>query len=301
MVDTTGRKKGLGRGLSHLFGEAEAAYRAGDPGSPTVNVSSNFLPIEFLRPGRYQPRRHFDDAALAELAESIRAHGVLQPLLVRPLEGHADTYEIIAGERRWRAAQKAGRHEVPVVVRRLDDSQALEIALIENLQRQDLTALEEAEGYQRLIGEFGHSHAALGELVGKSRSHVANMLRLLALPDAVKALLQSGELTAGHARALLTAPDPAALAKTVIEKGLSVRETERLAGATRTAPKSPADSPRVKAGAKSADLAALERDLSERLGLVVTIESRGQAGSLTIAYRTLDQLDDLLARLNRKP
>ena len=296
----TNRKKGLGRGLSHLLGEAEAAYRTTDA-PESVAAPSNMLPIEFLRPGRFQPRRHFDDAALEELAASIRVHGLLQPILVRPIEGHRDAYEIVAGERRWRAAQRAERHAVPVIIQTLSDSQALEIALIENLHRRDLTALEESEGYQRLIDEFKHSHDELGRLVGKSRSHVANMLRLLALPDAVKTMMQSGELTAGHARALLTAPDPAALAKNVVARGLSVRETERLANLAKPLPQRTGGKAAPSGGKKNADLMALERDLSERLGLVVSIESRGAGGALTVAYKTLDQLDDLIERLSRNP
>jgi len=297
-VAETNRKKGLGRGLSHLFGEAEAAYRTTE--TPEASIApANVLPIEFLRPGRFQPRRHFDEAALDELAGSIRVHGLLQPILVRPIEGEKDAYEIVAGERRWRAAQRAERHEVPVIIQALSDSQALEIALIENLHRRDLTALEEAEGYERLIDEFKHSHDELGKLVGKSRSHVANMLRLLALPNQVKTMLQSGELTAGHARALLTAPDPEALAKSVVLRGLSVRATERLANLAKAAPQKPSGRTAPSGGKKNADLMALERDLSERLGLVVLIESRGAGGSLNIAYKTLDQLDDVIERLSR--
>lgn len=302
MADAGSKKKGLGRGLSHLFGEAEAAYRASVAESAPAEVArpaapGKTLPVAHLKPGKFQPRRHFDDAALDELAASIKAHGLLQPILVRPLD-RPDSYEIIAGERRWRAAQKAGLHDVPVIVQALTDSQSLEIALIENLQRQDLTALEEADGYQRLIEEFGHSHAELGELVGKSRSHVANMLRLLALPDSVKALITQGKLSAGHARALLTAPDPEALAKAVVARGLSVRDTERLANLAKAAKPAPkgASSPEKR---KSADLLALEHDLADRLGLKVAIESRGQGGSLTIEYRTLDQLDGLLEKLSR--
>ena len=295
----TNRKKGLGRGLSHLLGEAEAAYRATEtPAAAASAAPGNVLPIEFLRPGRFQPRRHFDETALEELASSIRVHGLLQPILVRPIEGHKDAYEIVAGERRWRAAQRAEQHSVPVIIQALSDSQALEIALIENLHRRDLTVLEESEGYQRLIDEFKHSHDELGRLVGKSRSHVANMLRLLALPDSVKAMMQSGELTAGHARALLTAPDPAALAKNVVARGLSVRETERLASLAKAPPRTGTKALPL-GGKKTADLMALERDLSERLGLVVSIESRGTGGSLTVAYKTLDQLDDVIEKLSR--
>jgi ParB family chromosome partitioning protein len=307
MVESTSKKKGLGRGLSHLFGEAEAAYRVSAPDSPvaaqTSASSANTLPIAFLKPGRFQPRRHFDEAALEELAGSIRHHGLLQPILVRPIAGAADSYEIIAGERRWRAAQRAALHDVPVIVQTLTDTQALEIALVENLQRQDLSALEEAEGYKRLMDEFGHSHGELGELVGKSRSHVANMLRLLALPAGVKDMIQSGALSAGHARALLTAPDPETLAKTASDRGLSVRETERLANAAKVAPKATPTAtkptPSGKSKAKHADLLALERDLAERLGLRVTIDGQGAAGVLSIAYQSIDQLDEILEKLSR--
>jgi ParB family transcriptional regulator, chromosome partitioning protein len=308
MAETPSKKKGLGRGLSHLFGEAEAAYRVSAPETPAAPQApaggGSTLPVAFLRPGRFQPRRHFDEAALEELAGSIRHHGLLQPILVRPVVGQADAYEIIAGERRWRAAQRAALHDVPVVIQTLTDSQALEIALVENLQRQDLSALEEAEGYKRLMDEFGHSHAELGELVGKSRSHVANMLRLLALPESVKAMVQSGELSAGHARALLTAPDPKALAKAVAGRNLSVRDTERMANAAKDAHKSPAKPvappPAGRQPAKHADLLALERDMTERLGLQVTIEGRGSSGTLGIVYKSLDQLDEILAKLSRQ-
>jgi ParB family chromosome partitioning protein len=306
VADNLSKKKGLGRGLSHLFGEAEAAYRpvpaesAASAAAPPGGTRT--LPTAYLRAGRFQPRRLFDPAALDELAASIRQHGLLQPILVRQIATEADSYEIIAGERRWRAAQKAELHDVPVIVQALTDTQALEIALVENLQRQDLTALEEAEGYQRLIDEFGHSHGELGGLVGKSRSHVANMLRLLALPPAVKTMLQAGTLSAGHARALLTAPDPEALAKTVIDGSLSVRDAERLANHAKTAPSAkvkPTVPVAGKSGSKHADLLALERDMTERLGLRVTIEAQGSAGTLSIAYKSLDQLDGLLDKLSR--
>jgi ParB family transcriptional regulator, chromosome partitioning protein len=308
MAENTIKKKGLGRGLSHLFGEAEAAYRVSAPeqaAAPQAPAAANpTLPVAFLRPGKFQPRRHFDEAALEELSASIRHHGVLQPILVRPVVGEPDAYEIIAGERRWRAAQRASLHDVPVIVQTLSDTQALEIALVENLQRQDLSALEEAEGYKRLIDEFGHSHGELGGLVGKSRSHVANMLRLLALPDGVKAMVQSGELSAGHARALLTAPDPEALAKAVTGRNLSVRETERMANAAKDVGKSPTKSapaaPAAKSGAKHADLLALERDMTERLGLRVTIDGHGASGTLAIAYKSIDQLDGILEKLSRR-
>ncbi|HEX4507253.1 MAG TPA: ParB/RepB/Spo0J family partition protein [Alphaproteobacteria bacterium] len=305
MAENPIKKKGLGRGLSHLFGEAEAAYRVSTPEAPAPAQApaggGSTLPVTYLRPGKFQPRRHFDETLLDELAASIRQHGLLQPILVRPIAGEADAYEIIAGERRWRAAQRAKLHDVPVIVQSLTDTQALEIALVENLQRQDLSALEEAEGYKRLTDEFGHSHSELGELVGKSRSHVANMLRLLALPDGVKAMMQSGELSAGHARALLTAPDPEVLAKQVTGRNLSVRETERLANETKDArPAAKAAAAPASAKPKHADLLALERDMTERLGLRVTIDAHGSSGTLSIAYKNMDQLDDVLAKLSKK-
>jgi len=307
MAENPIKKKGLGRGLSHLFGEAEASYRVSTPEAPAATqapatAGGSTLPVTYLRPGRFQPRRHFDEALLDELASSIRQHGLLQPILVRPIAGEADAYEIIAGERRWRAAQRAALHDVPVIVQSLSDTQALEIALVENLQRQDLSALEEAEGYKRLMDEFGHSHSELGALVSKSRSHVANMLRLLALPDGVKAMMQSGELSAGHARALLTAPDPEALAREVTGRSLSVRETERMANAAKDMRKpsaKPVATP-PSAKPKHADLLALERDMTERLGLRVSIDAHGSSGTLSISYKTMDQLDDVLAKLSRK-
>jgi ParB family chromosome partitioning protein len=303
LADNAQKKRGLGRGLANLLGEAEAAYQHDGPSAaaaaPQPASNGRTLPLAFLRPGKYQPRRQFDETALAELADSIRAHGLLQPILVRPIESEADKYEIVAGERRWRAAQRAGLHDVPVTVQPLTDTQALEIALVENLQRQDLTALEEAEGYQRLIDEFGHSHGELGKLVGKSRSHVANMLRLLGLPEAVKTMVQAGTLSPGHARALLTAADPSALAEAVAQRGLSVRDTERLAGEMK-GPKAGAPAQRsANPASKHADLLALERNLTERLGLRVTINAQGAGGTLSVVYRTLDQLDAVLDKLSR--
>ncbi len=287
------KRKSLGRGLSALLGE-DAADLA--PAADKARAGRT-LPIEHLKPGRYQPRRRMDDGPIKDLAQSIAAKGILQPILVRPLAGQPDSYEIIAGERRWRAAQIAGLHEVPVVVKDLSDVEALEIALIENLQRQDLTPLEEAEGYKRLLDEFSHTQEQLAETVGKSRSHVANMMRLLGLPEAVKDMLQSGELTAGHARALLTAPDPAGLARQIVAKGLSVREAERLVQA---ALKKPSAQGTTKRAGPDADIRALERDLANRLGLKVNIHHRGaRGGALTIHYTMLEQLDDILQRLSR--
>jgi ParB family chromosome partitioning protein len=284
------KRKGLGRGLAALLGEdSEPTVAAAQP-----QRGIRTLPIEHLKPGRLQPRRRMDDAPIQELADSIAAKGILQPILARKAQDAPDAYEIIAGERRWRAAQLAGLHEVPVVVKDLTDGEALEVALVENLQRQDLTPLEEAEGYKRLMEEFAHTQEQLAATVGKSRSHVANMMRLLGLPEAVKDMLQSGELTAGHARALLTAPDPVHLAREIARRSLSVREAERLASAH--AKKSAGR----KAAAKDADTRALERDLASRLGLKVDIRHRGlQGGTLTIHYTMLEQLDDVIERLGR--
>jgi ParB family chromosome partitioning protein len=272
------RRRGLGMGLSALL--AAPADLAGPPAAVET------LPIERLRPSPVQPRRRFAEGELAALAASIGAKGVLQPLLVRPAPG--EDYEIVAGERRWRAAQLAGQHEVPVVVRELADGEALELALVENLQRADLSPFEEAEALRRLIEEFGHSQEALGEALGRSRSHIANTLRLLALPDPVRAMVEDGSLTAGHARALLGTPDPQRLALQVVTRGLNVRQTEALvrqAGRARHA--RPADP----------NLAALERDLAQRLGMHVAIRRSGTGGVLTLRYSRPEQLERILRRL----
>jgi ParB family chromosome partitioning protein len=277
----------LGRGLAALLGEAAAS--AAPQGKPET-VSD--IPIEHLSPGPFQPRGEFDPASMAELVASIRASGILQPLLVRPKPDERDRYQIIAGERRWRAAQQAGLHTVPTLVRNLTDSEAMAAALVENLQRQDLNAIEEAEGYHRLVEEFGLTQERLAEAVGKSRSHVANTLRLRNLPPTVQAELRKGTLTAGHARALLNHPDPAKAALAVIAKGLNVRQTEALLPSARRAGTG------ERAG-KDPETAALERDLSERLGLKVDIAFDGKGGALRIHYRSLDQLDSLVALLSR--
>ena len=289
------RRASLGRGLSALFGEAADDYTAIDKVRQTKQV-----PIEFIHPGKYQPRRNFDDEALQGLVESIRDKGILQPLLVRRDSDSANTYELIAGERRWRAAQVAGLHEVPVVIREMTDREALEIALIENIQRQDLTPLEEAEGYRRLMEEFQHTQEDLARSVGKSRSHVANMMRLLALPDPVKGMVQDGALSAGHARALLTASDPVSVAREVVKRGLNVRQTEDLmrGGAPSKPKKAGGGSASGDPSLKDVDLVNLEEEISARIGLKVAITPQGKTGgTLTIHYRTLDQLDDVLRRL----
>ena len=283
-------RRGLARGLSALLADVDtdAWKRPGDAPPQTV-------PIEFLRPSPNQPRRRFDAGAIEALAESIRAKGILQPLLVRRDSENPGAYEIVAGERRWRAAQAAKVHEVPVVVHSLSDREALEVGLVENVQREDLTAIEEAGGYRRLIDEFDHSQEELASIIGKSRSHVANTLRLLGLPEAVKAMVDDGRLSAGHGRALLAAKDPAKLAdlaEHVVSKGLNVRQTEALVrrpvspGAARRKP-APAD----------VNTRAIERGLGDLLGLEVKIHHHAPGGTLTIRYRTLTELDDLLKRL----
>ena len=298
------KRRKLGRGLSALLGDsgvvaatavAEGAAPVAEEGGPPPS-GLRTLAVSLLKPGKFQPRRQFDEAAIADLVESVRTKGVLQPILVRPQDG---MFEIIAGERRWRAAQRAQLHEVPVIVREFTDKEALEVALVENLQRQDLTALEEAEGYRRLVEEFDHTQEELAKAVGKSRSHVANMMRLLALPGPVKDMLDLGQLSAGHARALLTATDPVGLARQVVDKQLNVRQTEKLAGGEASGAKAGKGKSQGKLFDKDADIAALERDLTEQLGCRVSLISSGKGGELTIHYGSLEQLDDILSRLSR--
>jgi len=284
-----GRRRNLGRGLSALLGEDDGA--GGPPGGPRP---PRMVPVDLLRPSRFQPRHSMNDEQLQELAQSIADKGILQPLLVRrDPDGTGNCYEIIAGERRWRAAQLAQVHEVPVIVRELEDREALEIALIENLQREDLSALDEADGYRRLKDEFAYTQAALAAALGKSRSHVANTLRLLNLPDAVKEMVERGMLTAGHARALLNARDPVGLARAVARRALNVRQTEKLVQAESRPPRT------RRPASRDPDTVALERELSDRLGLKVGIRFRNGAGSVTIHYGTLEQFDDILHRLSR--
>jgi ParB family chromosome partitioning protein len=282
-------RPGLGRGLSSLLGDNIREEPIA--GTPEANSGIRMLPVSSLVPDPNQPRRHFDEEALQNLAESIAARGMIQPIFVRP---HGHSYQIVAGERRWRAAQRARLHEVPVVVRELSDVETLEIALIENIQRQDLNAIEEAEGYARLIGEFGHTQEVLGKIVHKSRSHVANLLRLLDLPPAVREMVVRGEIDMGHARALLGAPDPEKLAREVAAKGLSVRETEKLARAAKPATKRREG----EISGRDADIAALERQLGDVLGLHVKVSYGPKGGTLTLNYSTLDQLDMVCQRLS---
>ena len=278
------RPRGLGRGLSALIGDEVAAVK-GEAAARPKDVRS--LPVAFLKPGKYQPRTRFDEQGLEELAVSIRDKGVLSPILVRPLG--PDSYEIVAGERRWRAAQIAKLHDVPVVVRQMADDQALEIAIIENVQRTDLGAIEEALAYRRLMQEFSRTQDMVAAQVGKSRSHVANTLRLLTLPDPVQALVAEGKLTAGHARTLIGVPDAMARAMALIEGALSVRQAEQRAphkNLRRAAP--PADP----------NITDLESAVSNRLGLKVQISHKGdKGGDVRISYRTLEQLDELVRRL----
>jgi ParB family chromosome partitioning protein len=283
------RRQPLGRGLAALFGETQGAAQGagGEGGGGAVRE----VAIEHIRPGGFQPRRRFAEDELEALTQSVREKGVLQPLLVRPVDEAEAAFELIAGERRWRAAQRAGLHQVPVLVRVLSDVEVLEIALIENLQREDLTVLEEAEAYRKLIDDFGRTQAGIAEALGKSRSHVANMLRLLNLPELVRRRLEEGALTAGHARALLGASDPASLATEIIRRGLNVRVTEQLVK-RRSAPRRGSLQQ-----ARDADTLALERDLSRLLGLRVTLASKARGGALTLHYASLDQLDRLLTLL----
>jgi ParB family chromosome partitioning protein len=281
------RPAGLGRGLNALLGDIarEEPVAADAERAPGLRM----LPVGSLSPHPGQPRRRFDEAALDELATSIAARGVIQPIVVRP---HGRAYQIVAGERRWRAAQRARLHEVPVIVRDFDDAATLEIALIENIQRQDLNAIEEAEAYQKLIGDFGHTQDALAKLVHKSRSHIANLLRLLELPPSIQARVTDGSLTMGHARALIGARDVERLADQVVARGLSVRETERLARSAK-----PATRTASRGGGADTDIAALEHQLGDLLGLTVRVKHGPKGGTLTLSYSTLDQLDMICQRL----
>jgi len=291
MVEDAARSR-LGRGLAALMGDVGDETAAMDR-----TRSQKRVPVEFLRSNPRNPRRMFAEAELDELAASIRERGIIQPILVRTVRGAVDSYEIIAGERRWRAAQRAGAHDVPIVILEVSDREALELAIVENVQRTDLNPLEEAMGYQALTDEFAHSQDDIARIVGKSRSHVTNMLRLLKLPDKVKAYVTEGKISAGHARALLGQPDPEAMARAIVENGLNVRQVEAIAQERAAqAGKSTKRRPRLD---KDADTAALEKRLSDALGLVVTLDHRGQGGELKIRYRSLEQLDGVVRRLER--
>lgn len=293
-------KSGLGRGLNALLGDVAQDERDTSE-TGTARGAVRMIPVSAIAPHPEQPRRHFDEAALDELAASIAQRGVIQPIIVRP---HGHDFQIVAGERRWRAAQRARLHEVPVVVRDYTDSETLQIALLENIQRQDLNAIEEARAYQRLLDEFGHTQEELARAVHKSRSHVANLLRLLDLPPEVQAQVVEGKLAMGHARALVGAANPVALAEQVLAQGLSVRQTEKLAshdkhGAPTSRGGAPRQAQRASTGAGSADIEALERQLADLLGLRVTIAFNDDGrGSITLDYSSLEQLDMVCQRLS---
>jgi len=283
----------LGRGLASLIGDVgrEAAHLERPRAQRKV-------PIEFLKPNPRNPRRDFADAELRELADSIKQRGVIQPIVVRPLRGAQDRFEIIAGERRWRASQAAGLHEVPIVPVDVSDSDALEIAIVENVQREDLNPMEEAQGYHALANEFKRSQDDIAKIVGKSRSHVANTMRLTKLPAEVQAYIALGQLSAGHARALIGVPDPLAAAKRIVEEGLNVRQTEALAHVEGV----PVRKPQKARGAKVKDpnTVALEKSVSDALGLAISIDHRDSGGIVHIRYRDLDQLDEIVRRLGKK-
>jgi ParB family chromosome partitioning protein len=291
MADEATRSR-LGRGLASLIGDVGAEASVERP------RGQRKLPIELLRPNARNPRRIFSDAELDELAASIRERGIIQPIIARAVRGAADAYEIIAGERRWRAAQRAGLHEVPVVVVEATDEEALELAIIENVQRTDLDALEEAEGYRRLSDEFKRSQDEIAQIVGKSRSHVANTMRLLKLTDTVKAYIHSGKLTAGHARMLVGQPNADELAKEIVTRGLNVRQVEALA---RASGREQAKEVKPKRrGGKDPDTVALEKRISDVLGLQVSVDHRGGWGILHIHYSNLEQLDEVLRKLEKR-
>ena len=285
-----GSHRNLGRGLSALLGDENDDYASLD----RLRLSK-MVAVEFLHPCGFQPRKHFDDEAFASLVASVRENGVLQPILVRRHRDSANEYEIIAGERRWRAAQQCQLHEVPVIIKDLNDSQTLEIALVENLQREDLTSMDEAHAYQRLMAEFGRTQDDTAQAVGKSRSHVANMLRLLSLPEPVQVQINTGQLSAGHARALIGTENPEALAKKIVRNGLNVRQAEALAKQEKAGG---ASESKKYPKRQDPNVAALEHDLCDLLGLQVKISVRGAGGALTVRYETLEQLDDLLHRLS---
>jgi ParB family transcriptional regulator, chromosome partitioning protein len=297
---TSGKPRGLGRGLSALMADADIAP-AGSDSAPEAQARKpdTFIPIEKIHPNPDQPRRDFVKADLEELTASIREKGIIQPLLVRADPDKPGDYQIVAGERRWRAAQQANLHELPVLVRELDDIEVIELAIIENIQRADLNAVEEALGFRQLMDRFGHTQEKLAAVLGKSRSHIANLLRLLSLPEDVLSFLREGELSAGHARALVTADNPSELARKVIAKGMSVRQTERLA---KTIKRKPVLSNKNNTE-KDADTKELEQQLSAQLGMKVSIDfdTGNGAGEVRVNYDSLDQLDDLCRLLTGGP
>lgn len=293
------KNRGLGRGLNALFEDEEGVYPQVEMEGQVQGRKREMIGVDQLEPGVGQPRNIFHDEALTELAASIKQHGVLQPLLVRENADNSGKYEIIAGERRWRAAQKAQLHEVPVIVLSITDAEAFEIALIENLQREDLDPVDEAMGYQKLIVHYDYTQEKLADSLGKSRSHIANMMRLLQLPEGVQKLLSTGKLSIGHARALITAKDAEAMAKIVIARNLSVRDTEKLVAEAEGRPAKKGKNKKASAEPKKdIDTLALEDDLSSKIGMRVSIDSRdGKSGKVSISFKSLDQLDELLQRL----
>ena len=296
------KKRRLGRGLSALIGETakqDVGPETPEASSPKTSVDGmRYLGVDQLRPGQFQPRKNFEGDELAALAASVEKSGILQPLLVRAVAGEEDAFEIIAGERRWRAAQKAKLHQVPVIVQNINDVTALEIGIIENVQRADLNPIEEAEGYQRLIDEFAYTQAELAQTIGKSRSHNANLLRLVHAPEAVRKALVAGTISMGHARALLGVSNAAALVKKIIAEGLSVRAVEALATSDKGEAQASGKAPPAET-AKDADTRALEKTITDTLGLSVSIEDKGdnKGGSVRVAYKSLDQLDALVSKL----
>jgi len=294
MAEENRPRLGLGRGLAALIGENALEKPVANESLPGTQRKA---PIEFLRPNPRNPRRSFDEQQLQDLTASIKEKGVIQPILVRSVSGGTNVFEIVAGERRWRAAQRAGVHEVPIVIADVSDREALEIAIVENVQRSDLNALDEARAYEQLAAEFGYTQEDLSRIIGKSRSHIANILRLLKLPEYSRNLLASGELTAGHARALLAFADADAAAKRAVSEGLSVRDLERIAQETTSESSLAAPTQKKAATEKDPDTRSLEQTLSDALGLIVQIKHKGEKGELAIRYKTLDQLDALCRRL----
>lgn len=288
-----GVERGLGRGLASLIGDAAATPQA------ERSRGQRKAPIEWLNPNPRNPRRTFSASELDDLTASVREHGVIQPIVVRAAPGNTTHFEIIAGERRWRAAQNVGLHEVPITLTEATDERSLEIAIIENVQREDLNAIDEAQGYQALLSEFKRTQEDIARMVGKSRSHIANTMRLLKLPETVRARIAGGDLTAGHARALIGAPDPTALATRIVEEGLTVRQAEELAREAGVPSRKPPASANLRA-VKDADTLALEKRVSDALGLRVSIEHRDSGGVVSIRYRDLEQLDGIIQLLDAK-
>ena len=289
-------KSRLGRGLAALIGDV------GEETKKTERSrSQRRVPVEFLTRNPRNPRRDFADHELEELAASLRERGIIQPIVVRPVRGSNDRFEIIAGERRWRAAQRAGLHDVPIVAVDVTEDEALQLAIIENVQRTDLNAIEEATGYQALISDFRHSHDEIAKTVGKSRVHITNTLRLLKLPEKVQSLVRSGKVSAGHARVLIGRSDAEELAHKIVEMGLSVRQVEEWGRAGKENGKAPPPPPgKLRGASKDADTVALERRVTDALGLEVTVDHRGEAGVVHVRYRSLDQLDEIVRRLESK-